>query len=219
MSIEYKSPISMPLLALRGMVIFPKSSVTFEVARKKSIAALRAAFNSGGLIFLVTQHNATETDPTPDKLYDVGCIGRVKQILHLPGGNNYRAVVEGIVRAKSVSVTATEPYFVANVAEMIEFCPKMSEVKKEALLRTARATFEDYAKTANKIPPDVIMSIVANKDLGRLSPGTLKILPYPIMKVDCLSHIKDQIPFVHDIYAALMRYFFQLFLLACGISV
>lgn len=168
MPFKYKMAVNMPLLALRGMVVFPNSSVSFEVARKKSIEALNAAMNSGRLIFLVTQHDIADQEPTPEKLYDIGCIARVKQILKMPG-NNIRAVVEGVSRAQRFEITSSEPYLRANVAEIAEYSPKLSEIKKEALLRNAVAVFEDYAKVAPKMPPDVLMSVISQKDIGKLA--------------------------------------------------
>ena len=76
-----ENAVRMPLLALRGLVVFPKTVATFDVARKKSANALKAAMDSNRLIFVVTQKDFYAEEPTEKELYSVGCIARVKQVL------------------------------------------------------------------------------------------------------------------------------------------
>ena len=89
----------MPVLALRGLVVFPKQTVHFDVARQKSIKALEAAMERDQLIFLVPQKSIIDDDPGADQLYPMGCVAKVKQILK-NGGDTQRVLVTGMYRAR-----------------------------------------------------------------------------------------------------------------------
>ena len=88
----------MPLLALRGLVIYPEMMVHFDVVRKKSIDAINAAMSADRSVFLITQKNISADDPTRNDLYDIGCVAKVKQILRI-SDDVVRVLVEGCYRA------------------------------------------------------------------------------------------------------------------------
>ena len=106
---DAKETLSLPLIAVRGIVIFPKMIIHFDVARKKSVAALERAMEKNQEIFLVAQRDVEVEKPTPDDLYTVGTVARIKQLLKLPG-NTTRVLVEGLYRAKVGSFLQTFPY-------------------------------------------------------------------------------------------------------------
>ena len=104
-------PVSLPMLPLRGLMVFPHMVLHFDVGRKKSVAALEQAMEENQRIFLVAQRDMDVDDPAIDDIYHVGTIACVKQVIRLPG-ENVRLLVEGKSRAILRAVTQEEPFFV-----------------------------------------------------------------------------------------------------------
>ena len=111
-------PVTLPMLPLRGLMVFPHMVLHFDVGRKKSIAALEQAMLGDQKIFLVAQRDIDVDDPTVDDIYHVGTIAAIKQVLKLPG-DNIRVLVEGKSRAMLRAVTQEEPHFVGSLDELI----------------------------------------------------------------------------------------------------
>lgn len=160
--------LNMPMLALRGIVVFPKTAVHFDVIRPKSIEALNTAMSQNRYIFLLTQKNIAAEDPNVDDLYEIGCVAKVRQILRL-SGDTVRVLVEGCYRAKLQSITTVEPLFRADIVRCVEEPAGNKTKYREALLRNAKNAFDEYAHVAPKVSPDVIMSVIADNDLGHLA--------------------------------------------------
>ena len=158
---------NLPLLALRGLVVFPNMLLHFDIGRKKSLLALNDAMSEDQTIFLVTQKDIREDAPKIDTLYSVGVVAKIRQVLRLPG-DNVRVLVEGLYRAKIREVVSAEPYYRVYVRECI---PKniTDNVKALALLRECRASFDNYASLSPKISPDVMLGVSAADDIGYLS--------------------------------------------------
>ena len=157
----------MPLLALRGLTIFPNMILHFDVGRPKSTQALEQAMVNDQYIFLVAQKDAVLDEPTPEDLFTVGTISKVKQLLKLPG-DTIRVLVEGVNRGKIHSFIQEEPYFMVEVEE----APKEEEVEniqRTALLRAAVETFEEYAKVNGKISHETLLSILSFKKPGQMA--------------------------------------------------
>lgn len=89
----------MPMIALRGLVIFPSVQLHFDVGRAKSLAAVNEAMARDRLVFLAAQKDLCDDDPAPDAVYEVGCVTRIKQIIRLPD-NGMRVLAEGLSRLK-----------------------------------------------------------------------------------------------------------------------
>ena len=138
---KYTEPVSLPMLPLRGLMVFPHMVLHFDAGRKKSIAALDQAMEENQRIFLVAQRDMDVDDPAVDDIYHVGTIACVKQVLRLPGGN-VRLLVEGKSRAVLRAVTQEEPYFVGALDEVLEQGTPVS-IETDALLRTAHHYFEE----------------------------------------------------------------------------
>jgi ATP-dependent Lon protease len=158
----------LPLLALRGLTVFPYMTLHFDVGREKSVKALEEAMSNNQLIFLVTQKDASDDSPGEADIYKVGAISRVKQLLKLPG-DTIRVLVEGVNRAEIVEYTQTEPFFMAEVVEKIYAVDTNSNTEIEALKRRILSTFEDYARLSGKITPETVQSFVSIDDPGQLS--------------------------------------------------
>jgi len=106
--------ITLPMLALRGLVAFPGVMLHFEVGRKKSIKALNAAMEKGQKIYLVAQKNVFDEEPDEEGLYEIGCVAKICQILRL-SDNNVKVLVEGLYRAKRVVTNSANGYFLSTV--------------------------------------------------------------------------------------------------------
>lgn len=160
----------LPMIALRGIVVYPNMMVNFEIGRKKSMDAVEEAMKNDRTVFLLTQKDMRETEPTRRDLYTVGCVARVRQIIKLPGGN-VRALVEGLGRAECVNLgtDAHGGYFVARVRELSPVRARAGAVYREALIRKVRDLFAAYAALLPKLPPDVGATVLETDDPGHLA--------------------------------------------------
>ena len=179
----------MPLLALRGIVVYPKTVVHFDVVRSKSIEALNTAMATNRNIFLLTQKNISAEDPNIDDLYTIGCVAKVRQILRL-SGETVRVLVEGCYRAECLNITTSDPLFRADIVKCPDEPVKSRQIYKDALLRNAKNAFDEYARVAPKVSPDVIMSVVADEDMGHLADYIAHNIP---VETDDKQYILEQL--------------------------
>ena len=179
---------NMPTLALRGIVVFPEMVVHFDVVRKKSIEALNIAMAANRNIFLITQKDITADDPKRKDLYDIGCVAKVRQILRL-SGDTVRVLVEGCYRAELLGLTASEPALYGDIIRLDDEPVKCRDIYKDAMLRNAKNAFDDFAQVSPKISPDVIMTVVAADNMGRLADFITHNIP---VEVDDKQYILEQ---------------------------
>lgn len=157
----------MPMLPLRGVLVFPYTVIHLDVGRKKSINAIEEAMLIDKEIFLATQKDAQTDDPYEDDVYHIGTVAEIRQILKMPGGT-MRILVEGICRARIQEFTDMEPYIKVKVEEFKENNLE-KDAKVEALMRTLVSQFEQYVRMSKKIPPETVVSVVAIEEPGRLA--------------------------------------------------
>lgn len=157
---------SLPLLPLRGILVFPYMVIHLDVGREKSIQAIEEAMVQDRMIFLATQKEAQTDEPTVDDIFNIGTVAEVKQLLKLPGGT-IRVLVEGIARAKINKYEHQEPYFRVEIEQYSEDFEKNAEV--EALMRSLVYQFEQYVKLSKRIPPETVVSVVNLEEPGRLA--------------------------------------------------
>ncbi|KJS82282.1 MAG: DNA-binding protein [Peptococcaceae bacterium BICA1-8] len=162
-----KSNRQLPVLPLRGVLIFPYMVIHLDVGRSKSIHAIEEAMIQDKQIFLATQKEAETDEPSEDDIYKIGSIAEIKQMLKLPGGT-IRVLVEGLQRAKAIKITAADPYFKAEVEEYEEELSEKS-IEVEALMRSVNFQFEQYVKLSKKIPAETVIAVVTLDDPGRLA--------------------------------------------------
>ena len=156
----------LPVLPLRGLLVFPYMLIHLDVGRTKSINAIEEAMIQDKEIFLATQKEAATDEPNEEDIYLVGTIAEIKQILKLPGGT-IRVLVEGLSRAKILKYTSEDPYFKAKLEVYQEDENKSAEI--EALMRSVNYQFEQYVKLSKKIPPETVVAVVTLEDAGRLA--------------------------------------------------
>jgi ATP-dependent Lon protease len=166
--------ITLPLLPLRDVVVFPHMVIPLFVGRPKSIKALEAAMEAGRQIMLVAQKAAGKDEPKPDDMFEVGCVSSILQMLKLPDGT-VKVLVEGIQRANTHSISDNGEHFVADVTPV----PPEAETKPEieALRRAVTQQFDQYVKLNKKIPPEILTSIAGIDDAGRLADTIAAHLP------------------------------------------
>lgn len=157
---------TIPLLPLRGILVFPYMIIHLDVGREKSISALEEAMVQDRLIMLATQKDAQNDTPQPEDIFSVGTVAEIKQLLKLPGGT-IRVLVEGLYRGKIEEFTSFDPYYQVQISEFVEVEQKTAEI--EALTRTAINQFEQWVKLSKKIPPETLVSVVVVEEPGRLT--------------------------------------------------
>lgn len=160
--------IQMPLLALRGLVVFPKTVASFDVGRKKSATALKFAMKKDQLIFLVTQKDFFVEEPEENDLYKIGCVARVKQVLRV-SDDLTKVLVEGLYRARLKDFRALTNFYSAVITPLEETSVNNREIYKETLLRRIKNEFFKFAASVSNITPDVPMTVESCDDLSYLS--------------------------------------------------
>src|SRR6056297_616356 len=164
---EEKEVMELPLLASRGVIVFPHMVIPLLVGRDKSIAALEEAMMEEKKIIIAAQKDETLEDPELDDIYQFGTIAEVKQLVKLPNGM-IKVVVEGIERAEVIEYIDTEEYFLAEVQSRPEEKVDVTTDVK-ALMRTVVKEFEEYIKYNRNLPAETIMSASNIDDPGRLA--------------------------------------------------
>ena len=157
---------TLPLVPLRGAVVFPNMTLHLDVGRSSSVKALEDAMLKDNKIILAAQKKAHVEDPVPKEIYKVGTTAMVKQILKLPGGT-IRALVEGLERVKIKKYVASEPFFEVEIEEIEEELEKSLEA--EALMRSVLFQFEQYIKLSKRIPPETLVTVSTIEEPGTLA--------------------------------------------------
>ena len=156
----------LPLLPLRGVVVFPYMVIHLDVGREKSVKAIDEAMTQDRVIFLAMQKEAQTDEPEREDIFSTGTIAEVKQLLKLPGGT-IRVLVEGLGRGEIQGFTQEDPYFKVSVSDLIEPEEKTPEI--EALMRALVETFENYVKISKRIPPETVVSVVTIEEPARFA--------------------------------------------------
>ena len=177
MSKEWDIPncSTMPVIALRGLTVFPNVLIHFDVARDISIKALEAAMKTGQPILLVGQKDIAVEEPGQQDLYTIGTISNVRQILRMPG-DNIRVMVEGEARGMMLQLTQDEPYLMAEVQKLKEQSFRDS-AKNEALMRATYDLFQTYTELAPKVSPDLLIHVLGSQDPGYIADYIAQNIP------------------------------------------
>ncbi|MBE7418359.1 MAG: endopeptidase La [Ideonella sp.] len=178
-------PITLPLLPLRDVVVFPHMVIPLFVGRPKSIKALEAAMEAGRQIMLVAQKAAGKDEPRPEDMFAIGCVSSILQMLKLPDGT-VKVLVEGLQRAGTRHIADTGEHFVAEVSPIAPAGDTTPEV--EALRRAVTQQFDQYVKLNKRIPPEILTSIAGIDDPGRLADTIAAHLP---LKLEAKQSVLD----------------------------
>src|SRR4030088_563452 len=165
-SIVHGESHSYPVLPLRDIVVFPHMIVPLFVGREKSIRALEEVMKNDALIMLATQKNASDDDPSPDSIYEVGTLASVLQLLKLPDGT-VKVLVEGLERARVEKYTDRSEYYEATAVALAD--TDGTSVEAEALARSVVSDFESYVKLNKKVSPEVVGVISQVEDHSKLA--------------------------------------------------
>jgi ATP-dependent Lon protease len=172
------TPVDLPLLPLRDVVVFPHMVIPLFVGRPKSIKALEAAMEGERRIMLVAQKAAAKDEPSTDDMFEMGCVATILQMLKLPDGT-VKVLVEGLQRAKVLAISEGETHFEAKVApiEPATEAGSVPSTELEALRRAVMQQFDQYVKLNKKIPSEILTSISSIDDPGRLADTIAAHLP------------------------------------------
>ncbi len=157
---------TLPLMPLRGIIVFPNMIIHLDVGREKSVSALNAAMVKESEIILVPQKDSKVDEPKKEDLYNFGTLAEIKQVLKLPGGT-IRVLVEGINRVKIDKYTENDKFYEVEVEVLSESEEMTTEI--EALMRNTLFQFEQYIKLSKKIPADTLEVVENINDPGRLA--------------------------------------------------
>ena len=168
MEITENTTMNMPVLALRGLTIFPGCILSFDVEREISIRALERAMERDQYIFLVAQRELGTMQPGEKDLYSVGTVSLIRQILRI-GDTTVRVMMEGRGRAKLRRLWQTEPYLQGNVEPIKDMKARISDFHLEALLRQTYANFAEYASVAPRLGDEISVAVMDDRDPGHLA--------------------------------------------------
>jgi ATP-dependent Lon protease len=182
--------ITLPLLPLRDVVVFPHMVIPLFVGRPKSIKALETAMEGGKHIMLVAQKTAAKDEPTDKDMYEVGCVANILQMLKLPDGT-VKVLVEGLQRARTLSIEDQESQFSCDVMPLEP--DQADSAETEALRRAIVSQFDQYVKLNKKIPPEILTSLSGIDEAGRLADTIAAHLP---LKLDQKQHILEMLPVI-----------------------
>ncbi|WAA11603.1 endopeptidase La [Fervidibacillus halotolerans] len=179
---------TIPLLPLRGLLVFPTMVLHLDVGRERSVHALEKAMLDEHFIFLTAQKDATVEEPDEDDIYHMGTVAQVKQMLKLPNGT-IRVLVEGLKRAKIEKIIDKGTYYSVIVKTFEDDNTK--DLEKEALIRTMLDFFHQYIKISKKISAETFATVQDIEEPGRLADLIASHLPLKIKEKQAILETID----------------------------
>ncbi|KAA8752214.1 endopeptidase La [Priestia megaterium] len=183
-----KEKLTMPLLPLRGLIVYPTMVLHLDVGRDKSVQALEKAMMDDHLVCLVSQKDMGIDEPTKEDLYRTGTLAKIKQMLKLPNGT-MRVLVEGLNRVTVTEFEDSEEYFVVRVEKQNE--EHQVDVEDKALMRTLLDYFEQYIKLSKKVSVETLSTVSDIEEPGRLADIVASHLPIKIQLKQEILEITD----------------------------
>ena len=179
-----------PMMPVRDMVIFPQQMTPFIVGREASVRALEEALAGDKKIFLSTQHDASVDDPKPEEIYAVGTLANIVQSVKLPDGN-IKVLVEGVERARAISVAAEEGFFRASIRLLgarVEPSPQL-----DTLVQKVTSLYEQFIKLSQSLNYDTMIAAARVDDAARLSDTIAANLQLPVDEKQDLLETTDPV--------------------------
>ncbi|MCK5237365.1 MAG: LON peptidase substrate-binding domain-containing protein, partial [Deltaproteobacteria bacterium] len=187
-----------PLIPLRDIIIFPHMVVPLFVGREKSINALERAMESDKNIFLSAQKQAKTDDPKDEDIFEIGTVGTILQMLKLPDGT-VKVLVEGKRRARILGfVKDEEDMFLVNTEAIDE--PVIESIEGEALVRNVVKSFENYIKLNKRVPPEMLASVTAITEPGKLADSIATHLTVKLSEKQKLLSILEPLKRLEHLY-------------------
>ncbi|MEA3587463.1 endopeptidase La [Pseudidiomarina sp. 1APP75-27a] len=196
MSEERVEHLSIPVLPLRDVVVYPHMVIPLFVGRDKSIRCLEAAMENNKQIFLSAQKDASIDEPEEKDIHSIGTVANILQLLKLPDGT-VKVLVEGSQRAEIDSFEANEDFFRAKVHYLDS--EAMPEKEEEVMIRSAVNQFEGYVKLNKKIPPEVLTSLSGIEEADRLADTMAAHMPLKLndkQKVLEITEVRERLEFL-----------------------
>lgn len=165
---------NVPLLPLRGLLVYPTMVLHLDVGREKSVQALEQAMMNDHMIFLATQREISIDEPGEEEIFKVGTYTKIKQMLKLPNGT-IRVLVEGLNRAQIESYVELEDYTSVDIKELVE--EELKDAEAEALMRTLLDHFDQYIKISKKISAETYATVTDIEEPGRMADIVASHLP------------------------------------------
>ena len=166
--IEKAQSLTLPTIALRGVVAFPSVPISIELIREKSIAACKAAQKQDGMLFLCTQSDISSEDPSMDHLYKIGCTAKIRQAIKTKNGG-LRIVIGGISRAHLISCVRTEPYIISEIMTKAVDVEDISGLRSEALIMETRDIFDEFVELIPSVSDEIKTTVHSLQDPGVLA--------------------------------------------------
>lgn len=188
MSEERTEQMTMPVLPLRDVVVYPHMVIPLFVGREKSIRCLEAAMDADKKVFLVAQKDASVDEPAEDDIYRVGTVATLLQLLKLPDGT-VKVLVEGQQRAQLDDLQDDDDFFKASIHYLAS--EELPEKEQEVMTRSAMNQFEGYVKLNKKIPPEVLTSLSGIDDCDRLADTMAAHMPLKLADKQHVLEITD----------------------------
>lgn len=153
----------LPTVALRGLVMFPNMQLHFDVAREKTMSAIKKAIEGDHLVFLVSQREETAEEITADNLYNVGVVAKIKQVVNMKN-NTAKVIAEGVYRARALSFTLSEKMLYSEIEEYPLLGASFDESKNQAYIRLIRDAFGEISALLPRMPKDIVKTISKSKE-------------------------------------------------------
>ncbi|MGN7390680.1 endopeptidase La [Bacillus safensis] len=193
---------NVPLLPLRGLLVYPTMVLHLDVGREKSVQALEQAMMNDHMIFLATQREISIDEPGEEEIFKVGTYTKIKQMLKLPNGT-IRVLVEGLNRAQIESYVELEDYTSVDIKELAE--EELKDAESEALMRTLLDHFDQYIKISKKISAETYATVTDIEEPGRMADIVASHLPLKLKDkqevletVDVKKRLNRVISLIHN---------------------
>src|SRR3954471_24450368 len=197
-----QNELIVPLLPLRGLLVYPTMVLHLDVGRERSVQALEKAMVDDHLIFLTTQREVSIDDPSEEDLYTIGTLTKVKQMLKLPNGT-IRVLVEGLNRGEIVSFYDEEDHYSVSIVTYED--PDTKDVEDQALMRTMLDYFEQYIKLSKKISAETYATVADIEEPGRMADLIASHLPIKLKEkqeilemIDIKERVNRVIDTIHN---------------------
>ena len=169
--------IALPMLALRGVNVYPSMLMTFDVERKASLEALKIANNFDRCIFLVAQTDSSVDIPDENDLFKIGTVVKIRQQISAQNGIS-RVMVEGLYRARVVEVKKTGAAYSAIVEKLNDKKEKVSNPKLEAAVRNSISLYEEYLQLSGEFTPESVINIISKTDASYICDYIAQNIPF-----------------------------------------